>query len=498
LDITGNDKELYTNSGIYNDFLKENFIFLHMCKDRIPFILDYTQSANEIIREFLEFDKMQNFAFLNYSNHSEQSNEFKEKVEGALKLGSNLFINNIVDINKVYYQFSNYINNKFTLSNSKKYISFDEHDYEKNDKFRLFLFKNIYGNKMMKIDNNMWFSLIFVNFNLSKEEIKERIFLDISKLRNELAFNGFKKFRNEKVKQNLKKIESEKKIINTILQFDPSGNIDKLVNTEALNERYKTECNMHSSCEKMIEKVESKIQKQKSGLIENYLKICTDSAKIFKTLYKFCFFKTSFLFERSTLMKILNDFIKEKVAINEELKNLGEYKNIEEDEDEYNQRRVNKRKTTRKVKKEEDEEKSENNEESENEEEEENVEAEAEDNLDENENPEVILEQVNPVVKEVFIYDTVKDVKSLIIFFYNKINSIYADKEIKESLLLFLAFIIANLKGNIPVPFKQCFLNVNLFDNNFDECFEENEIEKSPINNINNKQWSILKKLNTL
>ena len=92
----------------------------------------------------------------------------------------------------------------------------------------------------MKIDNNMWFSLIFINFNLTKEELKERIFLDISKLRNELAFNGFKKFRNEKVKQSLTKIDSEKKIIKTILEFDPSGNIDKLVNTEALNEKYKT------------------------------------------------------------------------------------------------------------------------------------------------------------------------------------------------------------------------------------------------------------------
>ena len=53
LDITGKDKELFMNSGIYNDFLKENFIFLHIAQDRVPFILDYTQSANEIIREYL-------------------------------------------------------------------------------------------------------------------------------------------------------------------------------------------------------------------------------------------------------------------------------------------------------------------------------------------------------------------------------------------------------------------------------------------------------------
>ena len=514
LDITGQDKELFTNSGIYKDFLKENFIFLHMNKDRVPFILDYTQNANEIIREFLEFDKLHNFGILYYNNYTEQSNEFKEKVEGALKLGSNLFVNNIINLNKAYYQFSNYINQRFTLSNSKKYIKFDDQDFEKNDKFRLFLFKNIYGNKMMKIDNNMWFTLIFINFNLSKDELKERIFLEISKLRNEIAFNGFKKFRNEKVKQSLAKIDSERKIIKTIIQFDLSGNVDRLVNTEALNEKYKTECNIHSNCEKMIEKMENKMKKQKAGLIENYLKICSDSAKIFKTLYKFCFFKTSYLFQRTTLIKILNDYLKEKLAINAELKNLNDYKTVQGEDDEAPQRKILKKKTTRRVKKEKEEKEKEEKEkekeqaseknavkeeeESEYEEEEEALDVEYGDNLEENEIPDIALELVNPVVKEGFIYDSYKDAKSFIIFLYNKINSIFADKEIKQSLLLFLAFTHANLESRLPIPFKQCFLNCNLFENNFDECFEENEIEKSPLNNITNKQWSILKKLNIL
>jgi len=60
------------------------------------------------------------------------------------------------------------------------------------------------------------------------------------------------------------------------------------------------------------------------------------------------------------------------------------------------------------------------------------------------------------------------------------------------------AFIGVNLENKISVPFKQCFLNCNLYDNNFDHCFEESEIEKSPISNINNKQWSILKKINAI
>ena len=497
LDITGQDKELFTSSGIYNDFIKENFIFLHLAKNRVPFILDYMQSANEIVQEFLEFDKMQNFTTLNYSNYTEQSNEFKEKVENSVKVGNNLFINNIVDINKPYYLFSNFINQKIILSNSKKLIKFEDHEYEINDKFRLFLFKNIHGNKMMKIDNNMWFTLIFINFNLPKEELKERIFLDISKLRNELAFNGYKRFRNEKAKQTLKKIESEKKMIKTILQFDLSGTIDKLINTESLNEKYKGECTQHSNCEKMLEIVENKMMKQKSGLMDNYIKLCSDSAKIFKTLYKFCYFKTSFLFQRNYLIKILNDFIKEKISINNEIKNFTQLKGYEGIDDENLQRRMSKRRSTRLIEKKEEKEENNENIEEENEfEEEEYLEGELGENQEEN--PERALEHVNPVIKEVYIYNGDKDVKSLILFFYNKINSVYANKEIKESLLLFFAFINVNLESKVPVPFKQIFLNCHLFDNNFDECFEENEIEKSPINNISNKQWSILKKLNTI
>jgi hypothetical protein len=147
LEINGEDKELYTSSGIYNEFLKENFIFLRMAKGRIPFILDYTQSAKEIIKEYLEFDKMPNFQFLSYNNNSEQTNEYKEKLENSLRLGSNLFIDNITNVNKIYYQFSQLINQRFSTNNSKKYVNIDEHKYEIHDNFKLFLFKNLFGTK---------------------------------------------------------------------------------------------------------------------------------------------------------------------------------------------------------------------------------------------------------------------------------------------------------------------------------------------------------------
>ena len=496
LEINGSDKELFTNSGIYNEFLKENFIFLHKARGRVPFIIDYTQSAKEIIKEYLEFDKMPNFQMLNYNNNSEQPNEYKEKLEGSLKLGSNLFIYNITNVNKIYYQFNQFINQRFSTNNSKKYVNIDEHKYEIHDNFKLYLFKNVFGNKTMKIDSNIWFSMIFVNFNLSKEEIKNRLFLDLSKTRNELAYNGFKKFRNERIKQSLTKIDTEKKIINTILQFDLSGNVDKLVNTEALNEKYKTECIILSNCEKTLDILENKLRKQKTGLIDNYIKICTDCAKIFKWVYKFCFFHTSYLIQSSSLTKILIDFILEKISLQEELKNLNEYHKNADEDDEFFERgrfkRLSKRNLTKLKNNNDNSQQNISDEEEENEDENDAV-----DNIGNNENTEKnISEKVNPVIKELYIYNNSKDAKSLLIYLYNKISQIFVDTELKQSLLLVFAFISVNLENKLPIPFKQCLLNCHLFDSKFDECFDESEIENSPISNINNKQWSILKKLN--
>ena len=509
LDVNGADKELFLSSGIYNEFLKENFIFLHICKERVPFILDYTQSAKEIIKEYLEFDRMQNFQMLNYNNNSEQTNEYKEKLENSLRLGSNLLIDNIIDVNKIYYQFNQFINQRFSTNNSKKYVFVDEHKYEIHDNFKLYLFKNIYGNKMMNIDNNIWFSMIFINFNLSKDDIKERIFMDISKTRNELAFNGYRKFRNEIIKQSLIKIDTEKKIVNTILQFDLSGNIDKLVNTEALNEKYKAECIIHSNCQKMIEILENKIRKQKTGLNDNYMKFCVDSSKIIKWLYKFCFFHTSYLIQRSSISKYLIEFIKEKIKIRDEIIFLNEYqKNLENEDDEEDSSLKKSRYQSKLSKKNLNEinapEQNNTEEEEENEEEME----EGNENNENNENNEkkekkendednINRIKINPVLKELYIYNNTKDAKSLLIFLYNKLNQIFIDNELKQSLLLVFAFISVNLENKLPVPFKQCFLNCHLFDTNFEECFDESEIEESPIGNINNRQWSILKKINS-
>ena len=217
MDINGKDKELYMNSSQFSDFIKENFIFMHLFNDKVPLIIDFTQFGKNIINDYIQFEKPQDYLILSFNNYinndninknvnsnetnigsrSEQQpkNDFKEKLEKSAKLGWNLFIDNINDINKIYYMFYDYIFMRYTGDKSKKNILIDDHLYTINDTFKLFLFKNTFGstninsNKNKKtsliISDNIWFNLLFINFNIPKEDIKERIFNSISFSRNQ-------------------------------------------------------------------------------------------------------------------------------------------------------------------------------------------------------------------------------------------------------------------------------------------------------------------------
>ena len=47
------------NSSSFSDFLKENFIFIHLFRDKVPLIIDFTQFGKNIINDYLQFEKQQ-------------------------------------------------------------------------------------------------------------------------------------------------------------------------------------------------------------------------------------------------------------------------------------------------------------------------------------------------------------------------------------------------------------------------------------------------------
>ena len=470
LDVTGSDKKLYTSSSIYDEFLKENFIFMYIFKYKTPFIIDYSQYAKNILTEYLEFERLQSIQTVIFNNNSyEQSIEFKDKLNNTIKNGLKLFIDGITDINKIYYLFYNYLNHRFGGDKYKRIVIIDNHKYIIHDNFKLYMFKNIMDKEYMKIDNNIWSNMLIINFNISKNNIKEKIFLDISKKRNELAYNSLKKIRNEKIKESLRKIEIEKKMMDSIIQLDISGSIDRLANTSTLNEGYTTECQIYTVILNSLDSLNLRYKRQIKELNENYEKLCKDASQLIKWIYRFNLLEISYLLTPLTLNTYLNDFIEEKISIKKKINEKNNvYNKVMNDEENFENEEIY----------------------------EESLESRKEEEKEENDNKEGKEDLITPVENEIFIYETYNDAKSLVIYFYNRIYKIYNRKDLQYSLLLLFCFLFSNLQRKMPIPFKHSFFNYYLWSSNFDKLIDLEEIKESPIKNITSQQWTIINKIN--
>ena len=478
LDISGSEKNLYSSNNIYKDFIKENFILIHMFREKVPFIIDYTHFAKSIITEHLEFSKIQNIQITNINEKSlDKNQDLKDKILNCTKNGGNLYIDGVNNINQIYYYFYYYINHRFTGDKYKKLVVIDEHKYELNDNFKLYIFKNSLEKQNMKIDQNILFNMFIINFNIRKEDIKDQIFIELCKKRNEQAYNSFKKLRNDIIKQSLMQIETENNMINSILQLDISGNIDKVQSTESLNEKYKVICQSYSRINNLLKKLDFNYKKQKFTLDDNYGKLSLHASVLFKWIFKFNLLEVCYLINPDTLMKYLMEFYDEKTLILKE--------RIEEEKrkiKEETKKIVNSGETSNSVVDYTETEKAEK------EIEEEDINN--EEGLDEN----IIV--LNPVKTEEFIYNNNDDIKALFIFFYNKINKIYTNKDIKNSFLLLLNILCNNFQNKVQLRFKNIFNNYYLYDTEFEDLIEKEDIKESPIVNISTKQWTLINKIN--
>ena len=527
MDINGKDKELFMNSSSFSDFLKENFIFIHLFRDKVPLIIDFTQFGKNIINDYLQFEKQQDFLTISFNNFTindtnsnnnndtnnrgEQGpkNDFKEKLEKSTKLGWNLFIDNIIDVNKIYYMFFDYINMRYTGDKANKNILINDQLYTVNETFKLYLFKNTLGSVNLQndeekksslfINDNIWFNLLFINFNLSKEDLKERIFNSVSLARNQQAFNSLKRSKYNIIKRIITKDQSEKNMIKSIIQVDLSGNEEKLSDFQYFNEQYNAEYQLYCECQEIISSLESKYKKQIIGLTDNYDKICNDCSKIYKWLYRFNLFEISYKIDSNTFINYILEFFDEKFSINNEINIMnkgGSSKNIVSTNV---NRKISTKSITQNKKKiiEEDEDYDIN----ENEYDDSNSENESENedgNKKAGQGVEQRVEIIIPVKKENYIYKSDIDAKSLIIFMYNKIGNIFVDRDTKKSLLLIFGFICINLQSSVPIRSKQIFNNCYIFNQSYELYFDEKDTKKSPIENISDKSWTILDKLNIL
>ena len=485
LDLTGNEKNLYSSSNIYKDFIRENYIFMYIFREKTPYIIDYTHYAKSLLSEHLEFSKLQNIQISYIKDNSfDKNQDFKDKLLNCTKNGGYLFLDDANNINHIYYYFYYYINSCFTGDKYKKFVTIDEHKYDLHDNFKLYIFKNALEKSIMKIDQNIFFNMLIINFNIRQEDIKDQIFFDLSKQRNELSYSSLKKLKNGLIKQSLMKIESENKMINSILQLDVSGNIDKLQSTESVNEKYKSECQSYSNIINEIKRLDIAFKKQNVALNDNYGKLSRHASVLFKWIFKFNLLKICYLVNPDTLINYLMEFYNEKVEAQKEYNEIKKRMMQEEEAKKNKNLGENIESHIENI-------------ESEKEEEREN-ENDSNDEQMPNEGVEENIEIVNPVLPEEYIYSSKEDTKSLFIFFYNKLNKIYTDKDLNFSFMLLLSLICNNFQNQIQIPFKNIFNNYYLLNLKFEELIEKEDIKETPILNITSKQWSMLSKINAL
>ena len=457
LDETNNDKILCTSMKIFEEFIQENFIFMNILNDKEVFIIDYYNIAKELISSYLEFSKMKSFVNIQYNN---SNNEFKEKLEKAIKIGQVFFIENVSEINEIYYYFFDYINHRLLGDKYKKYLIFENNKLEINEEFKMYILKNNINESNMKIDSDIFSNMLIINFNFNRNEIKWNLFDKISKSDEEKIFTFYKKQKNELIKENSRKKELELKMIDSIIKMDLSGNIEKIENIQNINDKYKTDCFAYENSNEKIKQLEKVNNQRKINLAKKFNVITSDTAIIYKWISRFFILNNLYIIKLEDFAQMMIEFFKMK----KKKKQLEEKKveiNNDSEEEEIEENKKNN-----------------------------------EDNLnndnenEENENEELMINYGNE-----YIYDK-EDSKELILFIYDKIKRIYLNKKDKITLKIVFLLIYLNINRKIGSDFKNFFYVIQyLLNNKKDIENEKNEII-CPNSVINNEDWNVLKKIN--
>ena len=306
LDETNEDKELCIAMKMFNDYIQENLVFMNIFKNKEIFIIDYYYIAKDILSSFLEFSKMKNIINVQFNT---SSNEFKEKFEKALKIGQILFIENVSEINQIYYYFFDYINHRFFGDKHQKILKFENKKLEIHEDFKLIFLKNNINKENMKIDSDIFSNMLIINFNINRGDIKWNLFNKISRAEEEKLYLIFKKQKIELIKEYSKKKEFELKMMTSILQMDLSGNVDKIQNMKNVNEKYLNDCQSYENCIEKINQIEKLNNLRKYHFAKKFDLISNDSSIVYKWLSRFFIFNNLYIFKFEYFCDIIIEFL---------------------------------------------------------------------------------------------------------------------------------------------------------------------------------------------
>ena len=177
----------------------------------------------------------------------------------------------------------NIIQKNFVTERGKSYVQFELETKEVNEKFKLFLLKDL---NEEKIEDVYFMETEIINFNLNLSQIKSILWKELICYREKHLWDNEQNIKTEYFNLKVKLLEIEEKLLNSIQAFDYTGNVERnTFNTQNLD-KFRLEndyYNMHSNTIKTLEekRLDVKID------VSIYERVCEDSAKIFKKLIKF-------------------------------------------------------------------------------------------------------------------------------------------------------------------------------------------------------------------
>jgi len=192
---------------------------------------------------------------------------------------------------------------------------------EVDSKFRLIFLKDKIDSK---INNKGWIENKIINFNPSREQIKNQLLNDILIKEDFVLHTTYSKVPDDTQRDLFKILEIEDKLLTIYSQFDFSGNPEKNGYNQGLIEKMKNEIGSHTVVSERL----SGYTLRKAEFEEEIMKFdsfANDGANIWKIISKFIYLDNVYNFSYTVFSKILFEFYKNVIKVKE-----IEYKNSKE------------------------------------------------------------------------------------------------------------------------------------------------------------------------
>ena len=458
LDITNKDKNVFLSIQNYNQFIQENFIFMHILNTKVPYIIDPHHLSYDTIKSYLEAKDSKSVIKIQYNQRN--INETLERLETSMKNGIIVFVDQCK--NEITSLLNNVICDEFTYQNgdkSRKMVVIDNKKFLRNENFKLYLIKDFYQEQNKNyFEDNDWVNTLIINFSCTFEQAKDELIKILAKEYDQSLYNSLLKNKMELQKSIIKLSENEQRMNVSIDKFDYTNSVDRLSANQVVLENYQRDIIENNTILNNINVCKGKLYTINLNL-EQYSLISEHGGKIYKIISKFFVYGEIFDFSFYNFEKYILEFFNEKCeeTNKEEIKKREENKekDIEEDDDDN------------------DEPEGENN------------------NNEEEDAPK--KKRTRSKLHKVKIQYQKSNLLELINFIHNKILHIFnSDLNIKIALEIFLILYYLKEKGALPLGYKGILKEL------YSICYSSKSTdidigkEQSPCESISQYQWNLL------